>query len=290
MQSGYFGIRIESIGEVALKQSPWLKNGIRHKTQLAEQLADLLNQTQPKPIKLQQVVTALPESAVFSKIIQLPKLSNHELIQTVPFEAAEFLPLPLEEMYLDWQVNPDPLIVDDQPALHVLVVAAPKRLVDELVEALASLKLEVVGLESQSFALARSLLPRLESKTLRMIIHLDHRLTTLMLATKRIIKFTTTLSTYYDQTRNGLTDSVTQLADEISESLKYYHNRLGEKDSVDNIYLTGGGALLTGLTEAMSKATGVPTRIGYSSLTLPNNQPIHPRFNTVLGLALRPGG
>lgn len=288
VRSGYFGTQIEAVGEMALNQSPWLKNSIRHKSQLSQQITDLLNQTKPKPITQNRIATALPESSIFSKIIQLPKISDRELAQTVPFEAAEFLPLPLEEMYLDWQVNPEPLIIDNKPALHVLVIAAPKRLVDELTETLAGLKLELVGLESQSFALVRSLLPRLESQNIRMIIHLDHRLTTLILATKQVVKFTTTLPTYYDQTKNTLTDSVNQLADEISESLKYYHNRLAESDSVDMIYLTGAGALLAGLTETLSKATGMPTRVGYSSLSLPNDQPIHPRFNIVLGLAARP--
>lgn len=51
-----------------------------------------------------KTVAALPSFSVFSSIISLPQMSKKDLTQAVTWEAKKFVPMPIEEMVLDWKV------------------------------------------------------------------------------------------------------------------------------------------------------------------------------------------
>lgn len=51
-----------------------------------------------------QAVAALPNFSVFSSIISLPEMNKKDLFSAVRWEAKKFVPMPLEEMVLDWRV------------------------------------------------------------------------------------------------------------------------------------------------------------------------------------------
>ncbi len=53
------------------------------------------------------VVAALPSFSVFNSIISLPKMNKKDLAQAIRWEAKKVVPLPLEEMVLDWKIIPD---------------------------------------------------------------------------------------------------------------------------------------------------------------------------------------
>src|SRR5438552_3229049 len=67
----------------------------------------LLKQTLDKPsfgkIDTKFVVASLPESKSFVRVIQIPKMSEAEAESAVPFEAESFIPIPIDQVYLDWQ-------------------------------------------------------------------------------------------------------------------------------------------------------------------------------------------
>lgn len=50
------------------------------------------------------VIAALPTFSVFSSILSLPVMPKKDLAQAVRWEAKKFVPMPLEEMILDWKL------------------------------------------------------------------------------------------------------------------------------------------------------------------------------------------
>jgi len=54
-----------------------------------------------------KVIAALPSFSVFSSIISLPAMGKKDLAQAIQWEAKKFIPLPLEEMRLDWKIIPE---------------------------------------------------------------------------------------------------------------------------------------------------------------------------------------
>ncbi len=49
-------------------------------------------------VSTKNVVLALPESEVFSQVIELPPLSENELANAISFEAEQYIPVPLTEV------------------------------------------------------------------------------------------------------------------------------------------------------------------------------------------------
>lgn len=124
-----------------------------------------------------RVVAALPSFAVFTSIISLPNMSERDLLAAIRWEAKKFVPMPLEEMVLDWRVIKEadhlppsapapvnPLSPPAQPRqgkakdLKILLTAAPRSLVNRYVETFRAAELQLVSLETEAFSLERSLL------------------------------------------------------------------------------------------------------------------------------------
>lgn len=280
--------RVEAANEIGLNESPWLKTGLHNKNYLAKQIQELLQTAKPRPITAKQANLTLPESSVYSKVIELPKVPEHELTKAIPYEAAEFLPLPLEEMYLDWHIDPRSVKhKDGQAARHVFVVAAPKRIVDELQDVLTRCNLTLNGLESHAFSVSRALQSYLETDRLTIIVTIEAQRTTLTYTTIQAIKLTATVPVGLLQLKNSPKTALATIADEISEGISYCHNRLGITQPAANLVLTGSGALYEGLGIKLKQMSHLTAAIGYPPVKLPNGQPIHPRFAAVFGLALR---
>lgn len=118
-----------------------------------------------------QVVAALPSFSVFTSVITLPQMSEKELASAVKWEAKKFVPMPIEEMVLDWKVikkvdkdekeekEKGSRILGEKKGknLKILLTAAPKNLVQRYIFIFNELKLELLTLETESLALERSL-------------------------------------------------------------------------------------------------------------------------------------
>lgn len=279
---------IKGVGITTLERSPWLKNGLRDNEQVSAAISQAIASAQPHPITLKQAVLTLPETAVFTKTLKLPALSKKELLQTIPYEAAEALPLPIEEVYLDWRID-DRKIVEEKgakPMQRVLVVAAPKKTVDDLTDIVANAGLEMVALESEPFSLLRALQPSLQAKVTSIVCNIGQETSTIVVTNREQIIFTSTLLLGRKKLKADQNTQTRRLVDEINESVKYYRSRLGEKDSIQSIVVTGEGALLPGLTEAIEKGTDTTCRVGRADIHLPDNSAIHPRYTTAIGVAL----
>ena len=111
------------------------------------------------------VVAALPTFAVFSSVIDLPQMDKKELVSAVQWEAKKFVPMPLEEMILDWKILSGEVTRYFAPVnnrgsiggMKILLTAAPKQLVQRYVEIFKASGLQLASLETESFALERAL-------------------------------------------------------------------------------------------------------------------------------------
>lgn len=118
----------------------------------------------------QEVVISVPVFSSFFTAISLPLMPDKELEGAVRYEAKKYVPLPLEEVELDWLVtndlrtaSKDRLAKEDKksPAtrqlLDILLVAVPKELIARLTRIIRALGLKLVVLEAESFSLVRAL-------------------------------------------------------------------------------------------------------------------------------------
>lgn len=122
-------------------------------------------------------IAALPNFSVFSSVISLPSLGQKEMAEAVQWEAKKFVPMPIENVVLDWKVLDAPAAAGATPPAEdkektvpapaspdaekkmtkILLTAAPKHLVGRYVSISKLAGLTLLSLETESFALARSL-------------------------------------------------------------------------------------------------------------------------------------
>ncbi len=274
-----------------------------------------------------RAVSALPIASVFSSIISVQKAAKSEdLKEAVNWQAKKLIPLPLEEMTVDWKPIVSPTANPDDKYLQVLLTGAAKTLIKKYVDVFSAAGLELLSLETEALAMIRSLIGRDRSPTLLLDIG---TIRTNILIVENGIPFVsrsvakggvditkemalalgmsedqaesmkidaTAMTTMYDAGFPKLFE--TALAPILSE-LTYSTNLfLGQKSNqdkrLDKIILTGGGALLPRLAEHLTKAMNLRAYIGdpwarvvYPEALRPVLNQIGPRFGAAIGLAMR---
>lgn len=107
-------------------------------------------------IKTRDAVVALPESQVASKIIELPYLSYAELSSAIEFEAEQYIPLPLSEVELSWEIL-TPEAEQRKEKILVLLVAARKTILERLLGILDKANVIPQAVETELVAITRVL-------------------------------------------------------------------------------------------------------------------------------------
>lgn len=110
-----------------------------------------------------KAIAALPSFTVFSSIISLPLMTRKELNSAVRWEAKKFVPMPIDDLVLDWKLLKEahelkPPAGQAPKNLRVLITAAPKSLVKRYIDVFRAAGLQIVNLETEALALERSLI------------------------------------------------------------------------------------------------------------------------------------
>ncbi len=122
-------------------------------------------------IKARDVVASIPSFSTFSTIITMPYLSEKDMAKTIPFEARKYIPLPLDEVVLDWSIinisanaSMPPATSGSQqsgtkpPTVEVFLVAVHKQETERYKNIMKLAGLNLRALELENAALIRALL------------------------------------------------------------------------------------------------------------------------------------
>ncbi|MDX9892803.1 MAG: pilus assembly protein PilM [Patescibacteria group bacterium] len=302
-----------------------------------------------------KVITALPAYSVFSSILNLPALARKDLANAVKWEAKKVIPLPIDEMILDWKIlenfngdnlkkpksqNVDNNDLEDKDLepkkflkisskakkenVKVLLTAAPKDLVKRYMNIFHSSGLNLLSLDTESFALIRSLVGN--DRSALMIVDIGSIVTNISVVvnnipilnrsidvggvtiTKAIAnslnvnlaraeQFKYDIGMSSDRVGQGsvpktIETTLSPIIDELRYSLELYRNQ-GAKD-IEKIILTGGSSLLLNLPQYLSNLLGLRVFLGdpwariiYPEELKPVLDEIGPRFAVAAGLAMR---
>ncbi len=120
-------------------------------TKLANSIKSLFKNS---GLRNKKAVVAIPESSVFTRFIDLSGLKENEIETAVYFKAKQFLPISVEKVNMSYVV----LGYDEKTNSHnVLVVAAPKNLVEIYTNVVLKAGLEPLAVETESVAMGRSM-------------------------------------------------------------------------------------------------------------------------------------
>ncbi|SDK70512.1 type IV pilus assembly protein PilM [Methylophilus rhizosphaerae] len=278
--------------------------------------------------RARQVVLALPASAVISKRVIMPAgMRDEDMELQVESEAHQYIPFPLDEMNLDFQVLGPIGKADDE--VEVLIVAAKKEKIDDRVAVAeeAGLKVSIVDVDAYATETAyRQILRQLpdhSKKTVTMILDIGAYVThiNVMVGTHSIYAreqaFGGAMLSQEIQRRFGLSPEESEiakrqgglpesyeqevlqpflqnLASEAARAVSFFISST-QYNKVDHVLLAGGVAATDGLAALIAEKTGIHTLVAnpFQGMSLVNKikasqlETDAPALMIACGLALR---
>jgi len=288
-------------------------------------LAQAINKVKNEAgIASKKVTASLPTFSVFSSIININNVDKKGLATAISDEAKKVIPLPLDEMTLDWKIIPGADgKTQNKGNLQVFLTGSPKKLVRKYIDVFKAAKLNLASLETETFSLVRSLVGDDKSNILLVeiganstdlsIVHesipvLNRSLAVcgatitkvlsekLGLSYSQAEQFKFDLSVSLGNSQEELPQIIAKTLEPIVTEMQYMLDffRSQNNGEVEKVILSGGGALLLNLPDYLAKRlnlkviVGDPwSRIGCPAELKPVLSEVGPRLAVAIGLAMR---
>ena len=245
-------------------------------------------------ISTNNVSIALPENRVYTKVIDMPVLSEKEFSSAIYWEAEQYIPASLDSMTLDWTILRKPKNNDPAKKMQVLLVAAPTVVIKRYQTILELAGLSVVGIDTEILSVIRSVVATDYFPT-TLIMNIGALTTSFSIVQNGIILFTyiaplggiaLTRAIAADfgfalpqaeeyKKIYGLSDKnfggkisaaiqpvLSSIVAEVKKAITFYNDKYKNESPISQLLLTGGGAMLSGLSGYFVKNVGLETVIG----------------------------
>lgn len=273
-------------------------------------------------IRSKRVVASLPEKDVISRLVKLPPLKESEIKDALNFEAETFVPYPLEDVLIDYEV----VEKDESGRLLVFAIAAKKTLIQSYIKLFKKAGLELLAIESPAIAMNRVVANSVSSTGSVMLIDLGESMSDIMVARAGNIYLTRPVSVGGEaltraisinlgldmksaeeykkayglraselegKIKNAILPVFSSMAEEVRKAMVSYREEWAR--SVDLLVLSGGGANMPGLAEELTRILGTEVQVIQPFLKTDTSQVNVPidmtmegcRFTLAVGLALR---
>lgn len=273
-----------------------VENGeVRDPEAVTEALRELWERGQ---FKSRQVWLGVGNQRVVVRDIALPWMSEKELKQSLGMQVQEFIPMSVDEAVLDYDLLGE-FEHDGRRMMRLLLVAAQRIMVDQMIAAVLAAKLEPMGLDLVPLALVRAIGAGdagmdLEGEGDEAVIDIGSHVTNIVVHSRGTARFVRILPsggrdiTLAIARAVGVEDDVaeavkrgqsvqggpdpeqvnvaalqraSQFVDEIRSSLEFYSAQ-SQGSRVARVLISGGGSKLDGLLELVRKKIPVPVERG----------------------------
>lgn len=273
-------------------------------------------------VSSKDVVISIPEPLVFTRTIKFPLLTDAEIASAVKWESEQYIPIPINEAIIQHTV----LARNEKsspPEVLVLLVAAPRAIVEKYVKVVQFAGLNAVAVETELLALTRCLAP--VDKTV-ILVDLGAASSNIAISKQGLLSFSRSVSiageaftravaqglgvtgaqaeeykktygltaTQLEGKVKGVLDPVLRLiVDEIKKAVSYY---LGEEkgETPSALIVTGGTSAVPEIISTLTKLTGIEVLVGnpFSKIkidpeTAQKLAPYAPLYSVAVGLAMR---
>lgn len=265
------------------------------------------------------VVVSVPTSRTYSRTVSVP-LDVQKIAEAVQLEAEQYIPIPLSELYTDYEV----IDKTDKDQI-VLLSAVPKKIVDAVTATCQKAGLEVVMVEPAINAAARLIRATEEGHLPSILVDIGAATSDIGLMDGGIVRLTGSeavgghtftyriaeklkvsleeahqlkvhsglaIGPQQSKLKAALEGLIGQIVSEIRKIIRYYNERIGVTTKIQQIIITGGGSNMPGLGEAITDAMMMPARIAepwndvkFGHLQPPTKQ-LKSRFTIAAGLSL----
>lgn len=237
-------------------------------------------------VSTKRTVTGLPMASVFSTIFTFPEGTEKGLDEMIKSKAKKLSPIPEKDLVIDWKkLAPVP----NEKMVKVAVTAASRNMINNYVQIFKASGLELASLETEAYALVRSLLGKDRSPAMIVdigsvktnvlvvkdgvpVIHRTVKIGGNNITALLIEKMKVDMKKAEEIKRNlslsklgGAANLLEEVAGSIINEVKFCQSLYAEQynqESIEKIVLAGGSAPIFGLVEALRGATGLRVFLG----------------------------
>lgn len=278
---------VKGYGAIGFDESTVRDGAVVDFEQLAQSIYQLFAKNIIGEITTRRVAVSVPASRTFSRILTLPILARKDIKEAVRLEAEQYIPVPIDDLYIDYTI-----INKGVKNMDVLAVAVPKRIINSYTQLCRVLGLEPAVMETTTGATNRlfrytdhhdipTVLIDYGAVATDISIYNQHLAVTGTVAiggddlTKAIAK---ALSVTFSEaetikTRYGLGASKKQseivaatkpllekIIKEVRRMIRYYEERSEKHTKIEQVVAFGGGAHVPGLSEFLTDSLRLPVR------------------------------
>lgn len=315
------GYMLDSVFTIPSPSHGMLSESPLDQEEMAQSLLKLISDS---GISAKEVNMALPESQVFTRVIEMPVLSDKELSSAIYWEAEQYIPVPLNTITLDYKIISKPEENSSKTTMDVLLVGAPTQLLDKYEHVLSLAGLSLASVETEILSCIRAIVIG-ENFPSSLIVHVGAASTSLAIVKNNVLVFTYSIPTgglaisraiaadfgfslpqaeEYKKVY-GITESnfggkighatepiLSAIIVEVKKAIAFYNEKYSD-DQLKQILLSGGTAKLPGLTSYFVTNIGIETVVSNPWKVLVSQEVPKeildeaPSYSIAVGLAMR---
>lgn len=285
---------------------------------LTANMTELVGKNLVGKLASDHIVLGIPAGRTFTRTFTVPKSSEKDLKDAVELEVEQYIPIPINSLYVDYEV-----IARTKDQLMVLMCAVPRTVVDSCITIAESAGLRVCMVESSVSAVARLLEATEEGHLPTVIVDIGPASTDIAILDRSIriagslsiggntftldiakklkiplenahqLKILNGLSAGSRQQKiqGALKPSLERIISETRKVMRYYDERVEGHSKLEQVLIVGGGANVPGIGEYFTNELVMPARVAspwqqldFGKLPQPAKH-FRPRYITVAGLA-----
>ena len=269
-----------------------------------------------------RAVMSIPVHSSFITEVRLPAMQESEIGGALEYQAKSYIPVPLSEVELDWQVIENDASNKEVP-IRVLLLAVPKGVIERYQGLAQTAGLDLASLEIETFSLGRSLLAGIPDSMIVLdigslnssinvirngIIELNHNIDMAGLSLTRTIAKTLNVNFKRAESfkrEHGLEIDggdmevikplypiLDKVVSEVNRVIASYE--LKHKTVIKGVMLTGGTTSMNGLLEYFKERLKVEVELGnpWTMVSYPDElrnatQELGSSFAAATGLAMK---
>jgi len=312
------GYKLAAIGEVRTPVNIVSQSEV-DKRALATSIKKLVAEAK---IGAKEAVLSLSESSVYTQVIELPYLSQTELASAISYEAEQYIPVPINEVKLEYIVLSTFSKGLREKKMEVLLVAARKYAIDRIVLITELAGFTPIALETEILSLVRVINFSLDKDCL--ILDLGNASTNIVILQDQKLKLVRTLNTAGEaftrsvaqdlsmeflqaeqyKTTYGLNKNVLEgkvakaiipifevILTEVRKALNFFLQKQPEAE-IGTLVVAGGGAAMPGVSSFLAQALNLEVIMldplkNFTQESKLEKLKNRERFSTAIGLAMR---
>jgi type IV pilus assembly protein PilM len=227
-------------------------------------------------IPKERVITSLTGLSFTYRILSLPRMKPALLEEAILRGARKEIPLPLEELYLSWQ-----LLGGKQDEQDFFILGVPRNLIDGMIQTLAEAGVEPYLMDLKPLALARA-----AHREDALIVDLEPDCFDIVLVVKGVPAIMHTVTPKGEGAT--LEDNIQRLADELLRTVKFYESSHPENplSPTTPLLLTGELSAEAATSQLIQAEIEYPVEPLVPPLIFPSDLPIA-SYASNMGLALK---